>query len=67
MSRSVHACQFTLSEELLTAVTTKIGVTKRIVAHSRVITRAVTQSSPLTEGGPGKQVTTTEQKNLVTM
>ena len=40
-----------IPEGLLTSVTTKIGVTKsvtqRIVAHSRVITRAVTQSSSL--------------------
>ena len=41
-----------IPEELLTPVTTKNGVTKsvtqRIVAHSRVITRAVTHVPPLT-------------------
>ena len=41
-----------IPEELLTPVTTKNGVTElvtqRIVAHSRVISRAVTHTSPLT-------------------
>ena len=41
-----------IPEELLTPVTTKNGVTKsvtqRFVAHSRVITRAVSQTPPLT-------------------
>ena len=41
-----------IPEELLTPVTTKNGVTKsvtqRFVAHSRVITRAVSQTPPFT-------------------
>ena len=41
-----------IPEELLTSITTKKGVTKsvtqRFVAHSRVITRAVTHTPPLT-------------------
>ena len=41
-----------IPEELLTPITTKKGVTKsvtqRFVAHSRVITRAVSQTPPLT-------------------